>query len=269
MKTDGKIFGIVGCNIGYTLSPTIYNSLFKSEKIRACYRVFDLAESSIDDFMNAANLLNLDGFNVTIPFKTDILTFLHKLDRIAAATFSVNQVICRNGKYLGYNTDYDGIASTLRDKLRIDVKGKRIAIIGSGGSARTAYYYSVKQRAKRITVYHRSVEGMRKFQAYARTLPRREEIELVQYDKKLGKLDDFDLCINATPAAYSTLHSGKRSRKMKLFELGYTGRQPKSRGHVNGFYMLAVQAARNFEIMTGRKVSTDRILTIIREARRR
>jgi shikimate 5-dehydrogenase len=92
-STTEKIYGIVGCGIGYSLSPLIFNTLFKAKRLPAVYRLFDISPEGLAGFMQAAHLLRLDGFNVTIPFKEDVIEYLQKLDPVAAATGSVNLVL--------------------------------------------------------------------------------------------------------------------------------------------------------------------------------
>jgi shikimate dehydrogenase len=270
LRRPCNIFGIVGRDIGYSLSPVIFNTLFRAEGRNDCYKLFDLKEESLDAFMQAVAALEVDGFNVTVPFKGEIIPYLKRLDKIAAETGSVNLVIRRRKDLVGYNTDYFGIADTIERKLKVDVVGKRVALVGSGGSARTVYYYLVRKRAAQIFVYHRSSASKQRFSAFVESLPRVENYSACTYKSKIGDLPECDLIVNATPESVAKLCPSLRpSSLMKVFELRYSGRTKPSPHIVDGIYMLAVQAVHNYRIMTGASASVSRIMDIIRKARRR
>lgn len=270
MTTTGKLFGIIGHKIGYSLSPVIYNRLFVQSQIAAGYGLFDIAPSELTTFMESVRLLPLDAFNVTTPYKTEIISHLDKLDAIALACSSVNLVTNRRGGLTGCNTDYQGIKATIEQKLKLYPAGKRVAIIGSGGAARTVYYYLIRSRAKQVTVYHHSADREREFAAYTGSLPRADSYICRSFRKKIPDLADIDLCVNCTPQPVSRLLSSNVLKQVgRVFELRYnTGIRP-GKHYCDGDFMLAVQAAANFELMTGMAVNVDKIVKIIGQARRR
>lgn len=270
MSEKCQIFGIVGRDISYSLSPVVFNALFVAGKRRACYRLFDLKDRTLDSFMQAIDIVGIDGFNVTIPCKEEIIPYLKRLDKISADTGSVNLVMNRRGELVGYNTDYFGIADTIERKLKLEVRSKTVALIGSGGSARTVYYYLMRKRAAQIIGYHRSIASERRFGKYIASLPRAESYHPQTYKDRIRGIPDCDLIVNATPESVAKLCPKLRSSAgMKIFELRYSARTKPSPHIVDGTYMLAVQAVRNYRIMTGEDVSAERIMNIIRKARRR
>jgi shikimate dehydrogenase len=270
MSESCSVLGIVGRDISYSLSPVIFNTLFEAEGQRACYKLFDLKTGSLDTFMQAVAVLGVDGFNVTIPFKAEIIPYLKRLDKIAADTGSVNLVIKRQGELVGYNTDYFGIAETIERKLKLDVHGMRVLLIGSGGSARTVYHYLTRKKAAQIFVYHRSIASKRRFGGFVENLPRVEMYVPRNYKGRIGDTFDCDLIVNATPESVTKLCPSLRpSARTRVFELRYGSRTKPSPYIVDGTYMLAVQAAHNYRIMTGTSTPVDRIMNIIGKARRR
>lgn len=268
MKSEPRIYGIVGRNIGYSLSPIIYNALFRAQGLTACYRTFDLKDRSLEQFVSAAGIIGLSGFNVTIPFKGEIVSYLHKLDPAADATVAANMVIARRNGLVGYNTDYPGIKATVENRLKCNIQGQKVALIGSGGSARTAFRYLWKKRAGAIAVYHRSRESERRFEAFVESLDAGRNYVPVRYSDRLSLDEDTVLCINATPALITRLLAGRMiPAGVRVFELRYFGRQVARPYVVNGEYMLAVQAALNYKIMTGIDVPVSRIMNIVKKAR--
>jgi shikimate dehydrogenase len=264
MKQNTPIYGIIGTDIGYSLSPTIYNQLFAQKNIRAIYNVFDLRNSDLNDFIKSVRLLPLAGFNVTIPHKRAILPLLDRLDFVAEQTQSANLVINRKGVLHGYNTDYEGIRQSVENRLKVSVRGASVVVIGSGGGAQTAYYYLVSHGARAIHVYHRSPASLLRFGAFVRRLPRPASYRPALLEESIDDLGGCDLCINCTPAPITDLAYGNVLRRVKMIlELRYGSYDIIKRAHLRGNYMLAVQAARNFKIMTGQEVTVNRVLKII------
>jgi shikimate dehydrogenase len=264
MKQNTPIYGIIGIDIGYSLSPAIYQKLFEQKNIRAIYNVFDLQNSDLNDFIKSARLLPLAGFNVTIPHKRAILPLLDRLDFVAEQTQSANLVINRKGVLHGYNTDYEGIRQSIENRLKVTVRGGNVAIIGSGGGSQTAYYYLVSHGARAIHVYHRSPASLLRFGAFVRRLPRPSSYRPALLEDAIDDLAGCDLCINCTPAPITDLADRSVLKKVaRIFELRYGSYDLVKRAHLRGNYMLAVQAVKNFKIMTGQEVTANRVLRII------
>ena len=259
-----SIYGIIGSDIGYSLSPMVYRELFALKQIAAIYNIFDLPDSDLKDFVKSARLLRLSGFNVTIPHKRAIVPLLDRLDWIAEQTGATNLVINRKGSLIGYNTDYEGLRQSIEVRLKCVVKGARVAVLGSGGSAQTVYYYLASRGARSISVYHRSGASLLHFGKFVRRLQKQFGYQAALMDNLIDDLGDCDLCINCTPAPITELVEAATIKKVKrIFELRYGDYPLLKRAHLRGNYMLAVQAARNFKIMTGQEVTVNRVMRII------
>lgn len=267
MKQNTSIYGIIGAEIGYSLSPTIYHELFARKQISAIYNIFDLRNSDLNDFVKSVRLLPLAGFNITVPHKRAILPLLDRLDFVAEQTQSANLVINRKGSLYGYNTDYEGIRQSIESRLKVSVRGTNVAIIGSGGGAQTAYYYLVSHGARTLHVYHRSPASLLRFGSFVRRLPRPSSYRPALLEEAIDDLAGCDLCINCTPKAITDLTDRSVLKKVtRIFELRYGSYDLVKRAHLRGNYMLAVQAVRNFKIMTGQEVSINRVMKIIEGA---
>lgn len=267
-ETQGRVYGIIGSGIGYSLSPRIFNALFRQHKHPAVYRLFDLDGKPLEEFVAAARLLRLDGFNVTIPFKGEIIEHLQKLDPVAAATGSVNLALNRRDKWTGFNTDYYGVEATLEKLRGFKVKGSRVVILGSGGAARTVYYLLNRKRAAQIVVYHHSAGRSKSFASYVDSLPNQVRCEARRFRSEITDLPECDLLVNCTPQPFhKMLDSASLHRAPHLFDLRYQGAGLRSTRIVDGSLMLAVQAAHNFKLMTGVKVNPEKVLSIMKAAR--
>ncbi len=263
-----QIYGILGENISYSLSPLIYNELFRHHRIAACYARFDIRKRDLQSFVAAARMLPLSGFNITIPYKEAVAGLIDVADPIVQATGATNLVIVNDHRLLGYNTDLDGIRATVENRLHVDVAGKSVLLIGSGGAARTALYYLGLKRAAETTIVMRTSARARRFRAISKRLAPGAALSFVSASRIT--LDGFDLCINCTPIPTRKLLTSQASLgHCAVFDLSYLVDTPiKSRRYADGRYMLAAQAARNFELMTGIEVKVESVLKIINRGRR-
>lgn len=126
--------GLIGEKLGHSLSPEIHQKIFEKLGICGTYNPLPIARMNLKDTVETL-LESMDGFNVTIPYKTDIMPFLDEISPEARTIGAVNTVAVHDGKRYGYNTDYDGFARTL-DKIAADVKGEKVLVMGHGGASR-------------------------------------------------------------------------------------------------------------------------------------
>lgn len=135
-----KKYAVIGHPIGHTMSPFIHSRLFELSGIKAEYGVIDIAPENLEqEYKNT--LKKLDGFNITIPHKQNIIKHIDGLDKKAELYGSVNTVDFKNGTATGYTTDPDGFLKALAS---VDIKlQNRVVILGCGGVARTMAYEAV------------------------------------------------------------------------------------------------------------------------------
>ena len=130
-----RVYGILGSDVGGSLSPVLHNRAFEARGIDAVY--VPLQADSLDGFLMALPALELSGFSVTRPYKVDIVPHMHQVEETAAVCGSVNTVVTQpDGTLLGSTTDGIGVLAPL--KKRVDVKGRKVVILGAGGAARSA-----------------------------------------------------------------------------------------------------------------------------------
>lgn len=135
-----RLFGIIGKPLGHSQSAAHFTKKFNDENIDAEYRRFELPD------IESINTLpeNIEGFNVTIPYKKAIIPYLDDMSAEARAIGAVNCVVCRDGRRTGHNTDVIGIRSTL-DRLIGSENISGALVLGTGGAS-AAVQYALAER---------------------------------------------------------------------------------------------------------------------------
>jgi shikimate dehydrogenase len=131
-----KTYGLIGYRLSHSFSKKYFNEKFSKENIRDCvYENFPL--DTISEFLNLLKTTtNPKGFNVTIPYKEEIIPFLSELDASAKAIGAVNVVkVLPNGKLIGYNSDYYGFKNSLKEFVPI-ITNRKALVLGTGGAAK-------------------------------------------------------------------------------------------------------------------------------------
>ena len=123
-------YGCIGEHLGHSFSREIHTMLGDYD-----YRLCELAPEEVESFLLAKKFC---GINVTIPYKQTVIPYLDEVDPAARRIGAVNTVLHKNGKLIGYNTDYYGMRALLL-RAGIDLRGQQVAILGSGGTSATAW----------------------------------------------------------------------------------------------------------------------------------
>ncbi len=171
-------YGLVGEKLGHSFSPLLHAQFASYE-----YRLIEVDGSSIDDFFKKADF---DGVNVTIPYKEKAMHYC-RADENASAIGCVNTLVNTTEGLMGYNTDTYGFEYMAR-RAGIDFGGRTVAILGSGGTCRTAAYTAARLGSSQITVVSRDPKNM----GMALACP-------VRYVSYTDRFDDCEILINTTP----------------------------------------------------------------------
>lgn len=189
-----KKFAVIGHPIGHTMSPFIHNRLFELSGIEAEYTKLDIApENLADEYKNV--LSKLDGYNITIPHKQNIIPLIDEIDEKAKMYGSVNTVANIDGVAKGYTTDPDGFLKAL-DAAGIVLDG-RVVILGCGGVARTmAYEVVLKGLPLLFAVRKEDVEIAKSLCSEIESTVKGAKVSFCLIDELEG---DIDVLVNATP----------------------------------------------------------------------
>lgn len=187
-------YGILGYPLGHTMSPPIHKRLFELDgKPDAEYEICEFAPETLAD--KAAYLNSLCGYNITIPFKVDIIKYIDELDGSAKRYNSVNCVVNRNGRNIGFNTDCYGFLRSL-EAGGANLDGK-VLQIGCGGVGRMMAIEAALHGADlTIVSLPEFITGAEAAADEARALNPNAKIKVITHDEIEG---GFDLLMNASP----------------------------------------------------------------------
>jgi len=157
--SEKELFAVAGNPVFHSRSPQIFNRLFDDQNIPARY--IRLAGQSAGDVITTAEAMGIRGFNVTLPFKQDIMGLLDCLGDHARRIGAVNTVTKAEGRWKGFNTDFIGVEEALKSH-DFDPKGKKAVILGAGGAARAAVYGLIRSGASNVVLINRTEEKAKK-----------------------------------------------------------------------------------------------------------
>ena len=167
-------YGCISKILTHSFSKEIHSKLADYE-----YELIELNEDEIEDFFKSKDF---NAINVTIPYKQTVIPYLDSLSDVARRIGAVNTIVNRNGKLYGYNTDYYGMKALIK-KIGIDLNGKKVLILGTGGTSKTARILTEDMGASEIITVSRS-----KTENY------------ITYEEAVNEHSDVNVIINTTPS---------------------------------------------------------------------
>ena len=182
-----KKFLVIGNPIDHSLSPKLHNFWIKKNNLDAIYGKLEVFKSDLTELCENLKQNRLDGLNITVPFKKDIIPHINVLSGHALRTKSVNTISVENGNLIGHNTDIDGFELSIK-KLNYDLTNKSVIILGAGGVVPSIIYSLKRMKTSKIFVSNR-------------TKKKAEELKDLFSDLQIinwGELVNFDMIINAT-----------------------------------------------------------------------
>ena len=205
-----KKYLVIGNPIEHSLSPKLHNYWFKKNNINASYDKKKIEKSEIQEIVSEIKDNKLDGLNVTVPFKSDVIPFLDELSEESKITQSVNTIYMHDKKLIGHNTDIKGFEQSLKE-TQFELKNKSIFILGAGGVVPSIIYALEKLKVLKIIISNRTkqkAENLKKIFS---------KINIVDW----GDRPEFDMIINATSLGLSNEDNlglnFKNINKEKLF----------------------------------------------------
>src|SRR5664279_3643435 len=246
-----RVYGVAGAPVEHSMSPVIMNTALRRENVNAVY--LPLHAKTLKDLIHCVREIPLHGLSVTMPYKQAILPYLDNTDAHTAKIGACNTVVRgQDGKLYGFNTDIAGIIRPLEQ--RITIQDAKVLILGAGGAARAAVF-GLKERGAEVWILNRTSAKAQKLarQVKARTIKRAD----------LRKTA-FDVIINATPVGMGNTRDcplkDDEIQARVVFDMVYDPvethllqiARAKGIAVIPGIEMFVQQAARQFEIWTGK-----------------
>lgn len=232
-----RSIGLVGRDIGYSLSPRLHAAALAASGLNWEYSLLDTEPFHLHEVVDKLRHSQWAGVNVTVPYKQTIMALMDQIESSAAAVGAVNTIVNCRGCLTGYNTDKVGLEMDMV-RLGIALDDRDIAILGAGGGASAALALAVNSR---VTIFsRRRIQGLElahRLNVSARVQP------------WTRSLTEYDLLINCTPPGSGWQDIAPMAKA--IYDLNYHETNPPRGNYHNGLGMLVFQAAESFRLWTG------------------
>ena len=220
---NGKTYtcGLIGNPVEHTMSPVIHNTLAEKMNLNMVYVPF-LVQQDLAAAVKGAYALNVQGLNITVPYKSDVLESLVSVDDLAEKIGAVNTLVKTDGGYKGYNTDMSGLYRAMTS-YGIKIEGEEIILLGAGGAARAVAYLCVYYKAKKVYLLNRTIEKAKSIAEEIQLRTGKDIIVPMQLEdyKQLGERKK--LCIQATSVGLSPHDNEVIISDKEFYEKIHTG----------------------------------------------
>lgn len=224
-------YGCIGEKLGHSFSKEIHNALADYE-----YSLRELKREELPEFFSNKDF---KAINVTIPYKQDVIEYLDWISDEAKSINAVNTIVNKNGMLYGYNTDFSGLKALI-ERENVSLKGKRVVVLGSGGTSNTAFAVANYMEAQAVL-----------------KVSRNKKAGYITYNELYEEYSDCEIIINTTPCGMypktgaSAVALNKLPKVEAVFDAVYNplkaklilDAKKKNITAVGGLYMLVSQAA--------------------------
>lgn len=284
MNIDGltKMYCLIGSPVGHSGSPAMYNYSFDRLGINSAYLAYDVPLEKTGEAVATLRLLGCGGFNVTMPCKTEVTKYLDRLSPACELIGASNCVVVEaDGTLTGHNTDGLGFVANLRVH-GVDVKGKRMVILGAGGAGTAVTMQSAVDGASEIHIFNR--KGYTFYPNAELTVKKITEripackasvTDLADKEALAEAVRNCDILVNATKVGMAPL-DGETLIDPSLFRadlvVADTVYNPKEtrmileakaagvKAAIGGIGMLLRQGVEGFRLYTGREMPADEVM---------
>ena len=251
LKGSAEIYGVVGYPVKHSLSPVFQNRAFEHLGLEAVYIPFEVPPEGLEGFIEGLRRIgNLRGINVTVPHKEEVVRLADFLSDEVREIGSANTLRFSEGRIEAFNTDWIGFLRAV--ELIMEIKGKRVLVLGAGGASR-AVVYALKKGGAEVSLWNRT----------------RERAESLSEEFGVKLAEDLEEEVRRSEAIVNTTSVGLRDEDPPLFnyellredqavvDIIYREtpliRKAKEKGcrYQTGFPMLVYQGAESFRIWTG------------------
>ena len=187
-----KFYAIIGSPVEHSLSPILHNYWFNKYKVDAEYSLLEVSPDNLKDVIKKIRTKELNGVNVTLPYKQKIIPYIDKVVNDAESTNSVNTIFLDNkNEIVGENTDVFGLQAAYFKEIN-DLSKKKALVIGAGGVSSSIIFSLQKSNIKNISIINRTHEKSillkKKFKS----------LNILDWKFLKQEITKFDIIINAT-----------------------------------------------------------------------
>ena len=266
-----KHFAVIGNPIHHSLSPQIHRAFAKEAGLHIDYEAI---LSPLDEFKNTIHQLiaqKVSGANVTLPFKKEAYELASQHSNHARIAEAVNTLEFKDNEIIGHNTDGIGLVRDLEQNLNVDIKSKKILLIGAGGAAEGVIYSMLEKKPSELILTNRTIEK-------SNVIQNKMDVHAKSFDVNLNVIEIakcphqyFDVIINATSTGlnnaelgidHKVFHEGSLAYEMVYGKKTFFIEQAQSQGSKtsDGLGMLVEQAAEAFFIWHHIKPQTKSVI---------
>ena len=265
--------GIIGHPIGHSISPIFQQAALDHLGIDERYQAYEVGPEGVGDFVRGLRNESVVGINVTVPHKEAVIPHLDEVDDWATEAGAVNTIVNRAGRLTGHNTDGYGFLRALRESGGLEPEGRRVLILGAGGSARGVVQALLRAGVGDLCIANRAVA---RAEALARLATDRGVNATplpLDSDALSSAAAGADLIVNCTslgmrhgPDETATpLMSSQIPPETLVYDLVYNpmltpllrAADAAGAAMLGGISMLVYQGAASFEIWLGRSAPVD------------
>ena len=203
IKGTTGLMALIGSPVGHSGSPAMYNFSFRHHNLDYAYMAFDIKEDQVPAALDAIRLFKMRGANVTMPCKNEVAKHMDELSPAARIIGAVNTIVNENGKLVGHITDGIGFVRNLKEH-GVDVKGKKMVVLGAGGAATAIQVQCALDGAESISIFNPKDPFFARAESTAEKLSKETpDCKVSVFDLEDGaklKEEVADILVNATLA---------------------------------------------------------------------
>lgn len=271
--------GIIGCPLSHSKSPQMQKAGLKYLNINGEYERYEIQTENFPHEIK--NILeNLDGFNITIPHKEQIISYLNQKDTLVERIGACNTIRIKDGKILGFNTDYHGFIKSLtypESQEKLPLEGKKAALLGAGGAAKAVLAALVDLGLDQIDVYVRNIKKSQQSLESCDFMNSNINLKLLSTE---SSFEEVSILINSTPIGQGRLENSMPIELNQLKSLDsdtvvYDLIYPKTKllreaeklklRTIDGSMMLVHQGAQALSLWTGKDIDKG-LIKVMKEA---
>lgn len=265
-----RLTGLLGSPVAHSISPMMHNAAFEELGMDYAYLAFDVGTEELAVAVEGLKVLNVRGFNLTMPDKNLMCTLCDKLSPAAEIIGAVNTVVNDNGVLTGHTTDGTGYMMSVKD-AGYDIIGKKMTIFGAGGAGTSILVQAALDGVAEIAVFNRRTPFFERAQEIIEKLTERTSCRIRLYDYEdesilRREIGESTILVNATSVGMAPnvedcilKDCSMLRRDLIVSDVIYNPRETKLLRMAreagcrtfNGMYMLLYQGAEAFKIWTG------------------